>query len=192
MKLALFASGNGSNVQAIIDAIAFGKLQAEISCLVTDKPQAYVLERVKHLNIPVLIAPLKDFENRDEWELAIRDFVQSFQVDYLVLAGFMRILGPILLNAYPNRILNIHPSYLPNFPGAHGIRDAYQAGVSETGVTVFIVDEGIDTGQILEQVKIKIDPQWTLEELEKKIHQVEHQLYPKVLQQISKKDRSLK
>lgn len=192
MKLALFASGNGSNVQAIIDAIALGKLQAEISCLVTDKPQAYVLERVKHLNIPVLIAPLKDFENRDEWELAIRDFVQSFQVDYLVLAGFMRILGPILLNAYPNRILNIHPSYLPNFPGAHGIRDAYQAGVSETGVTVFIVDEGIDTGQILEQVKIKIDPQWTLEELEKKIHQVEHQLYPKVLQQISKKDRSLK
>mgnify|MGYP000040163105 FL=1 len=102
----------------------------------------------------------------------------------IVLAGYMRFIGKVLLEAYPKRIINIHPAYLPNFPGAHGIRDAYEAKVSFTGVTVHYVDEGVDTGEIIHQEKIDIDPSWSLDTLEEHVHALEYQMFPGVIQTV--------
>lgn len=186
MKIALFASGNGSNVQTIIDQVDAGQLAVKIACLVCDKPEAFVIERAKEVGIPVFVSTPKAFNCREEWERAVVTFLAPYQVDYVILAGFMRILKTPILNAYPNRIINIHPSYLPAFPGKNSIQDAYDAGASETGVTVFYVDAGIDTGTIIAQEKIKVHPKWTLKDLEEAVHLVEHRLYPKVLQMVQK------
>lgn len=186
MKIALFASGNGSNVQAIIDNVKSGQLAVEIACVVCDKPKAFVIERAEKAGIPVYVSSPKDFPSREEWEEAVIAHLASFAVDYIVLAGFMLLLKKPLLSAYPNRIVNIHPSYLPAFPGKEGIKDAFEAGVSETGVTVFYVDEGVDTGKIIDQEKITIQPEWSLLDLETAVHAVEHRLYTKVLQTVQK------
>lgn len=186
MKIALFASGNGSNVQTIIDNVQSGQLAVEIACLVCDRPKAYVIERAKKAGIPVHVSSPKGFDSREDWECEVVAFLKPYSVDYLILAGFMRILKSPLLQAYPNRIINIHPSYLPAFPGKNGIQDAFDSGVSETGVTVFYVDEGIDTGKIIAQEKIAINPDWALSDLEEAVHLVEHRLYTKVLQNIQK------
>lgn len=184
MRIAVFASGNGSNVQALIDNVASGDLAVEIACLVTDRPNAYVVERAQLAQIPVYAATLKQFNKREAWEEAVVTYLEPYAVDYVVLAGFMRILKQPLLAAYPNRIINIHPSYLPAFPGKDGIKDAFEAGVTETGVSVFYVDEGIDTGKIIDQEKIEIKPEWSLQQLADAVHAVEHRLYTQVLQQI--------
>lgn len=185
MNIALFASGNGSNVQAIIDAVENGRLDAVITCVVCDRPGAYVTERAKRAGLPLLVSSPKEFAKRKDWEHHIIEFLQTHDTEWLVLAGFMRILKEPLLRAFPNRIINIHPSFLPAFPGKNGIQDAYEAGVSETGVSVFFVDEGIDTGSIIAQERIPVNPDWTLEELEAAVHKVEHRLYPAVIQQLS-------
>lgn len=184
MKIALFASGNGSNVQAIIDAVSQDKLQAEIVGLFCDNPTAYVIERARQANIPTLVLSPKMCESRQQWEKKIVAFLQQQQAELVVLAGFMRIVGQPLLEAYPNRIMNIHPSLLPNFPGKSGIKDAYEANVSQTGVTVHWVDAGIDTGPIIQQETLAIDPSWTLDTLETHIHAIEHRLYPQTIQQV--------
>lgn len=184
MNIALFASGNGSNVQTIIDQVKSGQLDVNIVAVVCDRPKAYVIERAKKAGLPVLVSAPREFPSREDWERHIIAFLEPLQVDFLVLAGFMRLLKQPLLGAYANRIINIHPSYLPEFPGKDGIRDAYEAGVKETGVTVFYVDEGVDTGKIIDQERIKVDPDWSLEDLEAAVHEVEHRLYPKVIGQI--------
>jgi len=184
MNIALFASGNGSNVQAIIDTVKAGELDADISYLICDQPGAYVIERGKKENIPVLVSSPKDFESREEWERHVIDYLKKKGVELIVLAGFMRLLKKPMLQAFPNKIINIHPSLLPAFPGKNGIKDAYEAGVKKTGVSVFYVDEGMDTGRIIAQEPIDVDPAWSLEELEQAIHQVEHRLYPAVLQKL--------
>jgi len=181
MNLALFASGNGTNVQAVIDSVKSGYLEANIRCLVCDEEEANVIKRVENEGIPILVLPLKGFPSKEEWEKEILSFLSQFTIDYVILAGFMRILSSDFLAAYPDRIINIHPSLLPDFPGRNGIEAAYQAGVKETGVTVFYVDDGIDTGKIIAQEKIDVHPAWSLEDLEEKIHEIEHSLYPKVI-----------
>lgn len=186
MKIALFASGSGSNVQAIIDNVKSGQLAVEIACVVCDKPKAFVIERAEKAGIPVYVSSPKEFSSREAWEEAVIEYLEPYAIDYIILAGFMRLLKKPLLNAYPNRIVNIHPSYLPAFPGKDGIKDAFEAGVSETGVTVFYVDEGVDTGKIIDQEKIIIQAEWTLADLETAVHAVEHRLYTKVLQTIQK------
>lgn len=184
MNIALFASGNGSNVQAIIDRVEAGELDVNLAALVCDRPKAKVIERAEQANIPALVASPKHFETREDWELHVIDFLHDQQVDFIVLAGFMRLLKAPLLREFPNRIINIHPSYLPDFPGMNSIQDAYDAKVAETGVTVFYVDEGIDTGKIIAQERIEINPEWSLETLETAVHEVEHRLYPAVIQNI--------
>jgi len=184
MNIALFASGNGSNAQAIIDAVKAGELDADISCLICDQPAAYVITRGKKENIPVLVSSPKDFESREEWERHVIDYLKNKGVELIVLAGFMRLLKKPMLQAFPNKIVNIHPSLLPDFPGKNGIKDAYEAGAKKTGVSVFYVDEGMDTGRIIAQEPIDVDPTWSLFELEQAIHQVEHRLYPAVLQKL--------
>lgn len=184
MKIAVFASGNGSNFEAIAKSMNQGEIEGAIVLVFSDRTDAYVLERAKSLQIPVRSFSPKQFENKVEYEREILKELEAKEVELLVLAGYMRLIGPTLLNAYPNRILNIHPALLPEFPGLHGIRDAFEAGVKQTGVTVHYVDNGVDTGPILAQKRVNIEENETLASLELKIHQAEHQLYPEVVQEV--------
>lgn len=186
MKLAIFASGNGSNFQAIAEAVKVGTVDAEIILLFCDKKEAQVVQRARTLSIPVISFSPKDFESKAMYEAEILHLLEEAQVDLVVLAGYMRIIGPTLLEVFSNRMLNIHPSLLPYFPGLHGIRDAFNANVSETGVTIHYVDDGVDTGPIIAQEKVTIEATDTLASLEEKIHNLEHQLFPSVLAKLIK------
>jgi len=184
MRIAILASGNGSNFQAIVEAVRSGELLAEIGLLFCDQKQAYVIERAKKLGIPVVAFSPKDFGSKVEYETNLLQLLEEEEIELLVLAGYMRIVGPTLLNAYPGRMINLHPSLLPDFPGLHGISDAFEAGVTTTGITIHFVDSGIDTGPIIAQEKISVLEADTLELVEEKIHQLEHRVYPQVIAQV--------
>lgn len=187
MRLALFASGTGSNVQAILESVTEGRLKAEVACLVCDQPQAKVIEKARQAGLPYLVLTPKECPNRESWERQILNFLIKYDVDLVILAGFMRIIGHVILSAYPKKVLNIHPSLLPEFPGRLGIKEAYEAKVKETGVTIHYVDEGIDTGEIIAQEKLTIPSDWTLDQLETAIHRIEHELYPATIQTVIEK-----
>lgn len=185
MRLAIFASGNGSNFEILAKEVATGCLHSHrIACLICDNPKAYVIERAKQYKIPTYVIQPKDYPSKAAYERAILEKLAQEKVEFIVLAGYMRIIGPTLLTPYSQKIINIHPALLPQFPGRQGIQDAFDSQVAETGVTIHFVDQGIDTGPIIAQKKVKIAPNDTLETLETKIHQVEHDLYPKVLAQV--------
>lgn len=183
-KLAVFASGSGTNFQAIVDAVKEGRLKAEICLLVCDKPGAYAIERAKNEGIPQFVFRAKDYANKAEYEEAILKELNANEVEFIVLAGYMRLIGTTLLKKFEGRIVNIHPSLLPAFPGKDAIGQAFGAGVKVSGVTVHYVDEGMDTGPIIAQKAVEIAEGETRESLEEKIHRVEHQLYPAVLQKL--------
>lgn len=180
-KLAIFASGNGSNFQAIVDAIQEGRIQATCELLICDKPNAKVLERAKRANIPAFVFDINNYENKAAFERAILEKLREYEVDFIALAGYMRLIGPTLLEAYENKIVNIHPSLLPAFPGLDAIGQAFRAGVKVTGVTIHYVDSGMDTGPIIAQKAIELSDDETEESLAEKIHALEHQLYPETL-----------
>ncbi|XBG79683.1 phosphoribosylglycinamide formyltransferase [Enterococcus cecorum] len=184
MRVAILASGNGSNFEALAHQFQAGLLPGELIFVFSDHHNAYVLERAQRLNVRAFSFEVKEFENKAAYEKALLQLLQEQQIDLIVLAGYMRIIGQTLLSHYSNRILNIHPSLLPSFPGLHGIKDAYEYGVKVTGVTVHLVDDGVDTGTIIAQEPVMILPEDTLESLEEKIHQTEHRLYPKVLRDV--------
>lgn len=179
-NIAVFASGSGSNYEAIQQAINDGAINATVKLVVTDKPNAYVIERAKKFGITVLALSPKDFDSKAAYEAAILAELQKLQVEWLVLAGYMRLVGSTLLGAYPNHIINIHPSLLPSFPGKDAIGQAMAHGVKITGVTVHYVDEGMDTGRIIMQRAVDV-VDGDREATEHKIHAVEHILYPEVL-----------
>lgn len=173
-KIAVFASGSGSNFQVIAE-------QFPVEFVFSDKRDAYVLERAENLGVTSYAFELKEFENKADYEQAIVELLREHEIDLVVLAGYMKIVSSTLLSAYEGRIINIHPAYLPEFPGAHGIEDAWNAGVSESGVTVHWVDAGVDTGQIIKQVRVPRLGDDTIETFEARIHEAEYQLYPEVL-----------
>ncbi|WP_350259034.1 phosphoribosylglycinamide formyltransferase [Scrofimicrobium sp. R131] len=173
-SLAVFASGTGSNFVALADAL-------DVSVLVCDRPEAAVIARAGERGIPVVSVSPRFFPDKAAYEAALLRCLEHYRIDFVALAGYMRLVGPTLLGAYGGRIVNIHPSLLPAFPGAHAISEAHAARVSETGVTIHFIDEGIDTGPVIAQQAIAIDPAWTLDQLEEQIHRVEHKLYPQVL-----------
>lgn len=182
VKVAIFASGNGSNFENLVEKVNDGTIKnVEIVCLFVDKEKAYAIERAKKLNIPWFYINPKAFENKAAFEEEVITYLKEYGVDLIALAGYMRIISPVLLQAYPKRIVNLHPAYLPNFPGKQSILDAYNAKVAETGVTLHFLDEGIDTGPIIYQEKFAIDPTWSLETLEEHVHALEYKLYPIVL-----------
>lgn len=181
VKIAVFASGSGSNFVAIEEACRNGEVNAEVALLITDKPVAYVVERARALNIPVAAFSPKAYTSKAAYEKAILQRLHESDVEWLVLAGYMRLIGDTLLHAYPNRIVNIHPSLLPSFPGKDAIGQAVKHGVKVTGVTVHLVDEGMDTGPILAQRAVDIVP-GNMEKTAEKIHAVEHVLYKETLQ----------
>lgn len=182
-KIAVFASGSGSNLQAIQEAIHCGLLDAKIELVVTDKPGAFVVSRAKNFGIPVYAFSAKSFESKSAYEAEIVAKLRDLNVEWIVLAGYMRLIGHTLLSAYPNRIVNIHPSLLPSFPGKDAIGQAMEHGVKVTGVTVHFVDEGMDTGPILAQAAVEV-VDGNREETETRIHAVEHELYTKTLKQL--------
>ncbi len=183
-KIVVLASGNGSNFEAIVKHIKERKLPIKVMALVTDNPDAYAIRRARKLGIPVKILPFKSFKNRDEFNRRLLDTLRSLNPDLIVLAGFMKILPPQIVRTFFKKIVNIHPSLLPAFPGLHAIQKAYEYGVKVTGVTVHFVDEGVDTGPIIMQECVKIDENDTVESLEEKIHRVEHRIYIEAIKRV--------
>jgi phosphoribosylglycinamide formyltransferase-1 len=186
-KIAVFASGTGSNFQAILDQVQLGAVKAEIGLVVCDKPQAGVVDRAKLAGIPVFCFVPKEFKTKEDFESEILATLQKHQIDFVILAGYMRLIGSTLLDAYKNKIVNIHPSLLPAFPGKDAIGQAFHAGVKITGVTIHFVDAGMDTGPIIAQQAIEIANEDTVLTIADKIHKVEHALYPKVIQELVSK-----
>ena len=188
-NIAVFASGNGSNLGALIRAVESGELHAQIKLVVSDNPEAYCLERARKARLSCFTFYPRKYPDKATYEGLILRQLRELNVEYIVLAGYMRLIGPTLLAAFPERIINIHPSLLPAFPGKDAIGQALAAGVPRTGVTIHYVDEGMDTGPIIAQRPVAIDPGETRESLAEKIHAVEHEFYPKVLQEIFTKRR---
>lgn len=181
MNFAVLASGYGGNLQAIIKAVAKGQIKADLKVVICDRKDAYALKRAHRAKIPAVYINPADFSDREAFDREIVAHLKKFKIDFVVLAGYMRLLSGFFLRQYPDKILNIHPSLLPAFKGLHGIRDAFEYGVHLTGPTVhFVVDE-VDSGMIILQEPVRINPQDTLESLEKKIHKAEHRVYPKAI-----------
>lgn len=180
-RVAIFASGSGSNMQAFMDDASFTN---NVVLLVCDQPEAYVVERAKQHNLPTVVLSPQDMESRQAYEQAIIEKLHTYDVEWIVLAGYMRLIGSDLLHAFEGRIINIHPSLLPSFKGLRAVEQAIEAGVQVTGVTIHYVDEGMDTGPIIAQVAVRIEQDDTVEDVKKKIHAVEHELYPKTVQQV--------
>lgn len=178
INIAVLASGSGTNLQALIDAPERG---ADITLVVSDRPDAMALERARAARIRAVVLPWADFKSRDEFSTAIRHQVQEVGAGAVVLAGFMRVLSGELVDAFRNRIVNIHPSLLPAFPGAHAVDQALQHGVKVTGVTVHFVDEEVDHGPIIAQRAVPVLPDDDRERLHARIQVEEHDLYPRVV-----------
>ena len=156
VRIVLLASGSGTLTQSVIDAFADGTRGVDIVAIGADSATAGVLARAEQHSIPTFVVRPKDFADREEWNAALKDKVAELAPDWVVSAGFMRILGPSFVDAFPCRIINTHPALLPSFPGAHGVRDALAHGVKLTGGTIHLVDTGVDTGPIITQYAVPI------------------------------------
>ncbi len=180
-RIAVFASGSGSNFQALVDAVTANKLDVTIELLVCDKPQAKVVERAGQAGVDAFVFRPKEYASKEAYEAVIMQQLQERQIDLIVLAGYMRIITSTIIEPYYGRIINIHPSLLPSFPGVNGIGNALEHGVKVTGVTVHFVDGGMDTGPIIAQRAVEVANDDTIDTLAVKIHRVEHELYPAVV-----------
>ncbi len=181
MKIAVFASGRGTNFGAVARAAKKGLIRADLALLVCDNPKAAVIAKAKRAKVKVVLLKKEDFATRKDFDDKIIQHLREEKIDLVILAGFMRILGPDLVREYSGRILNIHPALLPSFKGSRAIKDAFDYGVKVTGVTVHFVDEKMDHGPIILQQAIKIEEGDTLESLEARIHKIEHKLYPEAI-----------
>lgn len=181
-RIAVFASGQGSNFAALVQAQQAGKLGGgRIELLVSDKPEAPVAQRAEAAGIPALLLRPKDFASRELYEAAIVAELQRREIGLVVLAGYMRLITPVLLEPYAGRIINVHPSLLPAFAGKDAIGQALDYGVKLTGVTVHFVDGGMDTGPVIAQRSVEVKAGDTADSLAERIHQVEYELYPEVV-----------
>jgi phosphoribosylglycinamide formyltransferase-1 len=181
IKLGVLVSGNGSNLQAIIDAIEAGRINARIACVVSNNPEAFALTRAARHGIPSIIHENKGFANRRAYDAAMVTILRDHGVDLVVLAGFMRILSEEMVAAFPNAIMNIHPALLPAFPGLHAQKQALDYGVRFSGCTVHFVDCGTDTGPIILQAVVPIEQDDTEETLSARIQKEEHRTFPEAV-----------
>lgn len=176
--IAVLVSGNGSNFQAIVDALEAGRItNARIACLVSNKADAFALERARRHNITGLVHDHTQYPNRQAYDTALVELLRQHGVNLVILAGFMRLLSPVMIEAFPNAIMNIHPALLPAFPGLDAQKQAFDYGVRYTGCTVHFVDAGTDTGPIILQAVVPILQDDTLETLTQRIHGEEHRTY---------------
>lgn len=185
IKIAILASGLGSNAQAIMNW-ARESDTAEVVCVLSDKKNALVLERAQALGVPTLLVRKKKSESRLEFDQKMIVRLADYNPDWIVLAGFMKLLTPAFLDKFKNKIVNIHPSLLPLFPGTDGYGDAFRAGVSESGCTIHFVDEGMDTGKIIDQKKFDLIPGESFEEFKARGLKIENEFYPIVLEKLFK------
>lgn len=181
MNIAVLCSGNGTNLQAIIDAVKSGYIPAKIALVLSDKADAFALERAKKAGIETIAFNAGDFKSREDFDKEVVKNLKSRSVGLVVLAGFMRLLSPYFIREYSNRIMNIHPALLPSFKGTHGVRDALAYGVRVTGPTVHFVDEELDHGAIILQKAVEVMDGDTEETLLERIHKEEHRIYPEAV-----------
>lgn len=181
-RLAVFVSGSGTNLQAIIDAEIWN---VEIAVVLSNNPGAYAVKRAKKHGIPVEIVDHRNYSLREEFEREIIIRLEPFDVEVIALAGFMRVLSPFFIRSYKNRIINLHPALLPCFPGLHAVKQALDYGVKFTGCTVHFVDEGVDAGPIILQAVVPIHDTDTEDSLLERIHKEEHRIYPEAIRLIA-------
>lgn len=181
LRLGVMASGRGSNLQSIMDAAAAGKIKAEVAVVFSDNKDAFALERARKAGIPALHLNPRDFGSKDEYEKAVLKLLNEHGVQLVCLAGYMRIVGRVILDAFPNMVINIHPALLPAFPGLHGQQQAWNYGVKFSGCTVHFVDEGMDTGPIIIQAVVPVYDDDTADTLADRILEQEHKIYPEAI-----------
>ncbi len=181
LKVGVLASGRGSNLQAIMDACREERIPAKVAVVVSDNRDAFALERARSAGIPAVVVKLADFSSREEYERKVVEELKKHGVKLVCLAGYMRLVGRTILEAYPNRVMNIHPALLPAFPGLHGQQQAWNYGVRYSGCTVHFVDEGMDTGPIILQAVVPVLPEDTADDLAARILEQEHIIYPEAV-----------
>lgn len=182
LRLGVLVSGGGTNLQSILDAIELGELDAQVTVVVSSRADAYGLERARNAGVPAVHLDGRRFATIVEYNHVLRETLDQHEVEAVIMAGYMRLLGREVLDAFPGRVLNIHPALLPSFPGASGVADAWTYGVKVTGVTVHFADEEFDTGPIIAQEVVRIEDDDTVETVEAKIHSLEHRIYPAAIQ----------
>ncbi len=185
LRLGVLISGSGTNLQAMIDASREGRLDADIVVVISNHHDAHGLVRASKAGIDAVFIDRAEFDTFSAYNNEILRTLQTHEVDYVVMAGYMRLLGGQVLGAYPDHVINIHPALLPSFPGPSGIKDAWDYGAKVTGVTVHFANEKFDDGPVIAQEACEIAEDDTIETLEAKIHEIEHRIYPKVLQLIA-------
>lgn len=185
LRIGVLISGSGSNLQALIDAVAAGTLDAEIGVVVSSRPDAYGLQRAQAAGIPTVALNRDVYADRTAADERIVAALKEHGCSYVIMAGYMRMVTPVVLDAYPNRVVNLHPALLPAFQGAHAIDEAFERGVKVTGVTVHFANEEYDRGPIIAQRAVEVAEGDTLEALEARIHEVEHRVLPEVVQWIA-------
>ncbi len=185
LGIVILASGSGSNAQAIFEHIAKGTLDAKVNLVVSNRPQATVLERAKKFGVPTLELDHTAYDSRESFDLALVQALKNYHVDLVVLAGYMRILTASFLDAFAGKVINVHPALLPSFVGAHGAKDACAFGVKVSGCTVHFVEEEVDHGPIIAQAVLPVLANDDETSLQKRIQSMEHRLYPQVLQWFS-------
>lgn len=181
LRIGVLLSGSGTNLQAILDEIAAGRLDAEVVKVVSSRPDAYGIERAKAAGVPVVALNRDVYADAQAADARIVEELRAAGAEYVVMAGYMRKVTPVVLDAFPDRVLNLHPALLPSFKGAHAIADAFAAGVKVTGVTVHFANEDYDKGPIVAQEPVRVEEGWIQDDLEAAIHEVEHELYPRVI-----------
>ncbi len=182
LKIGVLLSGSGTNLQAIIDRIADGSLNAEVALVVSSRPGVRGIERAEAADLPVLVMEKAEYAaDAEAADAKIAAALKGAGCEYVIMAGYMRMVRNPLLEAFPNRIVNLHPALLPSFKGAHAIQDAFDYGVKVTGVTVHFADDKYDCGPIIAQRALPVEEDWTVDELEEHIHAIEHELYPEVI-----------
>jgi len=185
LKIAVFASGSGSNFQALVEAIRGQGIPATVSLLVCDKPGARVVQRAESLGVPTHLFNPKSYETREAYEAEIVDRLRAEGVELIVLAGYMRLVTATLVEPFYGRMINIHPALLPSFPGVRSVRQALEYGVKLTGVTVHFVDGGMDTGPIIAQKAVEVREEDTEDSLGERVHAIEHELLPQTVRWIA-------
>lgn len=186
MKLAVFISGTGTNMVAIHNAIKDGALDATIELIVSSNDYAKGIEYARDEGLDLLVFTPADYDDPEAVDARIVEALEERGIDYVAMAGYMRKVTPVLLDAFPNRVVNLHPALLPAHRGAHAIQDAFDAGDEVTGITIHFANEEYDKGPIIFQHEVPVLPEDTIEDLETRIHAAEHEYYPQVLQRIAK------
>ena len=184
MRVAIFASGNGTNFEVLAKQFQDQTIPGDLVLMFCDHPDAKVVERAHRFKVPVETFTVKECGGKQAYEERILKVLQDYQIDFIALAGYMRVVGPTILDHYDHRIVNLHPAWLPEYPGLHSIERAFADHCDQTGVTVHYIDAGLDSGPIIAQRHVPILADDTLDSLESRVHEVEHQLYPQVLKAV--------